>query len=544
MRKNTKSLVILFISVLALVCSCASIGTPSGGRKDMLPPVPLYFTPKNGSVNFSSKEIVVEFNERIKFKDLRKNLIVSPNIDIADHIKPSAAMPSKKMVIDLSKIELKPNTTYTINFGNSIADNNEGNELLNFKYVFSTGAKIDSLVVGGVVEDAFNEHFDPKTSILMYLVDSTYTDSTVYKTRPTYFARLRDAKDSTFRIDNVTPGEYQLIALVDDNSNMKYDQTKDKIAFFPRTININEKTSSKDTGYLLRLALAKPAYKVFQGVNAQKGLIQVTMNNFGSERTIERVTPQLAEGEKDLFLFSKERDTLQYWYSGDETDSIVFYVKKDGEVTDTINAKIRKPAKVDFTVFTSTSSPNIYENVFIVANKPIVAVDTSAIKLITEKDSLPVPFSLKIDSTHKKAELIFKQTPESKYLLDVYPGAVTSILGETVADTLLRTIKTKTKDDYGNLRITPVSFSQYPMIFQLMSDDMKTVIREFTLREKGYVTFDLLPPNKYRLRVIYDTNDNGKWDTVDFLNHVQPERVKYLTDSIEIRAMWSEDIQW
>ncbi|MDD4820712.1 MAG: Ig-like domain-containing protein [Flavobacteriales bacterium] len=542
MKINTKSVFLIVICTVALVYSCASIGTPSGGRKDMLAPVPLYFTPANGSTNFKAKEIEVEFNECIKFKELRKNLIVSPNIDIADHIKPSASMPSKKMVIDLSKIELKPNTTYTINFGNSITDNNEGNELLNFKYVFSTGDKIDSLVVGGVVADAFDEHFDPKTSILMYIVDTAYTDSTVYKEKPAYYARLNDSKDSTFRIDNVTPGTYQLIALVDDNSNMRYDQAKDKIGFFPRTITLDS-TSEKDNGYLLRLSLAKPKYKVFQGANLQPGLIQVTMNDFGN-RTVERITPDLSEGEKDLFIFSKERDTLQYWFSGEEKDSIVFYVKKDGEVTDTINAKIRKPAKVDFALRTSTSTPNIYENVFIIANKPITAVDSSAVRLITSKDSTAVPFSLKIDSTHFKAEIIFKQKPESQYLLDVYPGAITSILGETVQDTLLRTIKTKTRDDYGNLRITPVSFSQYPLIFQLLSIDMKTVVREVVLRGKDFVTFDLVPPNKYRLRVIYDTNDNGKWDTVDFLNHIQPEKVKYMTDEIEVRAMWSEDIEW
>ena len=258
-------------AITALIWSCASTGTPSGGRTDVNPPVPLSFSPENYSTGFTAKQIVITFDERIKFKDLSKQLVVSPPIErLALDITPTAAFPSKKLVIDLSKHNLLPNTTYTINFGNAIADNNEGNELPNFKYVFSTGDTIDSLSIGGIVADAFEEKFDPKTTIMLYRADSTFNDSTIYKERPMYFTRLTDKRDSTFRIDNISPGNYHLIAMVDDNSNMLYDQAKDKIAFFPRTV---EAKHDQSTGYLLRLAQGRPPYKVYQGVNQQPGLI-------------------------------------------------------------------------------------------------------------------------------------------------------------------------------------------------------------------------------------------------------------------------------
>lgn len=542
MKKHSIIWGLMSIITTGFIYACASVGTPTGGYTDRIPPVPLMYSPENGTTNFSERKITVIFNERIKFNDLNKNLIVSPHLDLLDHIKPTSAMPSKELTIDLSKVELEPNTTYTINFGSSIADYNENNTLPNFKYVFSTGDKIDSLVIGGVVEDAQGDKFDPKTSILLYRVDSTYTDSTVFKERPLYITNLSD-KDSTFRIDNITPGEYKLFALVDEGGNKLYDPHRDKIAFFPRTI-VLDSTANGEKGYLLRTAMGVLPYKIYSPANVQKGCIKIALNGFTEEHTIERILPALPEGEKDLFIYSSDRDTLSYWSSADEKDSIVFYVKKGDEVTDTINAKIRKASDPDFVVRMAGSSIHMYENIKIRATKPITTVDTSAISLTIDKDSVPVPFEVKVDSTMHGADIIFTQKPGAKYALQILPEAFTSILGENTRDTLTRVITTHTRDDYGDLRINPVSFDQYPMIFQLMNSTKSEVVREKVLRKAGSVTFDVLPPDKYYLRIIFDANGNGKWDTVDYMKQQQPERIKYMKDLIEIRAMWSEDIDW
>ena len=221
MKKKTFYFLLAIGAAIWGVHSCASVGAPVGGVSDFDPPVPQVYSPENYATNFQGDKITVTFDERIKYKDLSKQLVVSPPIkDIVMRIKPTAVLPTRRMEIDLSGIELLPNTTYTFNFGNSVGDNHEGAAIPNFKYVFSTGPQIDSLTVGGVVEDAFEEAFDPNTVVMLYRVDTTFNDSTIYKERPMYFTRLAHERDSTFLIENIAPGTYQLVALVDEASQV------------------------------------------------------------------------------------------------------------------------------------------------------------------------------------------------------------------------------------------------------------------------------------------------------------------------------------
>lgn len=533
---------LVLTAVFATIHGCASVGTPIGGRTDYDPPVALTYSPANYSTDFRAQKIVVTFNERIKFQGLSKELVASPPIkDLVQRIRPTAAMPSKKMEIDLTGIRLLPNTTYTLNFGKAIGDNHEGAAIPNFKYVFSTGQHIDSLQVGGVVQDAFSGKFDPKTVVMLYRVDSTFTDSTVFKERPMYFTRLAHEKDSTFLIENIAPGTYQLVALVDEASDLIYNQSKDRIAFFPRYLELKEPTQQ---GYLLRLAQARRPYKVYQGINRQKGLIQIAVDGLEPQDRVRRIDPPLMEGERDYYLFNPARDTLQYWFTGDEQDSIRFVVERAEAASDTINAKIRKPAQVEFSRHIATSRLELDGHIVIETNKPVGQIDPSAI-LLTDKDSVARPFAVKLDSAGLcRIELHFPVAPENEYRLSVLPEALRSVLGEMVQDTVSTRLKAPSQDDYGNLTIDPASFSsRYPLIVQLLNND--TPVKEILLRKEGEkAVFRRVPPGQYRVRAIYDANDNGRWDTVDYLKRQQPERVFYLDEKISVRAMWDEEVVW
>jgi hypothetical protein len=168
---------VVFIAVI--LTSCANRGTPSGGEEDIEPPVILKAIPENYSTNFNSDEIIIYFDEYVKIKDVRKQLIISPPMDTDPTIIPMGGA-SKYISIKI-KDTLQANTTYAFNFGQSIVDNNEGNPYPFYRYVFSTGKTIDSLSVKGFVVDALLEEPDTFVSVMLYDVDSTYSDSIVYK---------------------------------------------------------------------------------------------------------------------------------------------------------------------------------------------------------------------------------------------------------------------------------------------------------------------------------------------------------------------------
>jgi len=224
-----------FVFIAIITVSCANRGTPSGGEKDEEPPVILKSVPENFSTNFKGNEIKIYFDEYVKIKDLRKQLIVSPPMDIDPVVTPMSVA-SDYISIKI-KDTLEANTTYAFNFGESIVDNNEGNPYPYYRYVFSTGDVIDSLSVKGFVKDALLQEPETFISVMLYEVDSTYTDSLVYKEKPRYITNTLDSL-TTFSIDNIKAGSYKLIALKDKNSNYKFDQKNDKIGFIEEHITV------------------------------------------------------------------------------------------------------------------------------------------------------------------------------------------------------------------------------------------------------------------------------------------------------------------
>jgi Bacterial Ig-like domain len=166
MQKGFLKYIFLFLAIA--IVSCAKRGTITGGLKDTIAPKIIGSVPKNFATGFNGKEIKISFDEYVKLKDINKQLIISPPMKSQPEILPYTA--SKFITIRI-KDTLLPNTTYSFNFGKSIQDNNEGNPYQQFKYVFSTGSYIDSLVLGGKVKDALERKVDNYVSLMLYEVN-------------------------------------------------------------------------------------------------------------------------------------------------------------------------------------------------------------------------------------------------------------------------------------------------------------------------------------------------------------------------------------
>ena len=212
--------------MLLLLAACASIGTPDGGPYDETPPVFLHSTPAANSLNNKEQNIVLEFDEFIKLQNAYEKIVVSPPQIQQPEIKASG----KRITIELFD-SLKPNTTYTVDFNDAVVDNNEGNPLEAFSYVFSTGDIVDTLGISGTVLNA--EDLEPIKGIIVG-IHSDLSDTIISK-KP--FERVsRTDSRGRFNMRGLAPGKYRLYALADANGNFIYDQKSEKIAYFDSLI--------------------------------------------------------------------------------------------------------------------------------------------------------------------------------------------------------------------------------------------------------------------------------------------------------------------
>lgn len=522
----------LFLSLVTLLIfdSCARRGRPTGGEKDVTAPIMIVAEPSHKSIHFKSEKIRINFNEYIKLKDMNKQLVISPPLENQPIIIPVGTA-SKFIEIKLLDT-LKENTTYTFNFGNSIEDNNEGNPLKQFKYVFSTGNYIDSLNVSGTITDGFNKNADKNISVMLYEVTNNFSDSIIYKERPNYVANTLDSIG--FELTNIKKGKYLLVALNDANNNYKYDAKIDKIGYYPEFI-----TLPTDTSYLITLFKEELPFKLIRASEVKKGHIY-----FGYQGKSEGVSIELLTKEpktyKSKLVFEKEFDTISYWFTP-QKDSLQFKVTYQKKI-DTVTVKLRSKEIDSLLIRNNIGSVLSLKDTFsLTTNIPIDKVNKANIKII-DKDSTNVLFTTFLNPSKTALKLNFKKKYNNKYTLTLLPNAIEDLFGN-VNDTLQFKTTTKHPDDYGIIGVTLHNIRSFPIIVDLLDEDFNLVKRVYS-EKSSIFNFNFLEPKKYFVRVIYDSNKNKKWDTGNFLKKLKPEIIKYTNSPIEIKANWKQHLDF
>ncbi|MEA3497202.1 MAG: Ig-like domain-containing domain, partial [Bacteroidota bacterium] len=223
---------IAFSIIYLIIVSCAVQVAPKGGPKDINPPEVLTESPKNESINFNAKEIVIKFNEFIQLNDIHNKMIISPPIEPF----PEISINKKSIVIKIEE-KLEDNTTYKFQFGESVVDITERNPLKDFNYVISTGNKIDSLRIRGKIKGVYRDENEKKIKVLLYIAGN---DSSIYNEKPKYFSKTTE--DGSFEITNIKEGRYNIFALQDKNENYKYD-FGEKVGFTNKSIELVKDTN-------------------------------------------------------------------------------------------------------------------------------------------------------------------------------------------------------------------------------------------------------------------------------------------------------------
>ena len=520
----------LFLIVLVLSFSqCAKKGRPDGGPKDEDAPLFVTANPPYETINFDKNEINIYFNEYIKLKDLSKQLIISPplNPENPPLISPQGS-PSKYINIQILDTLLE-NSTYIFDFGNSVQDNNESNTLERFKYVFSTGAYIDSLTLSGSVKNSFKSESVENIKLLLYRLDSAYTDSAVYNRKPDYVTSTLDS--SNYEFSNLRKGNYLLVALNDARSDYVFNPKTDEIGFLKDTISLPRDSIIKTELSIFKEELP---YIFRRGKEIRKGQLIFGYQGKPSNLKVENLSA-VPDNFQTIIFPEKDKDTLNLWHSPIEKDSLIFKISNDN-IIDTITVALRKKQLDSLTVTKITGGVlNIKDTLFFSTNNPIIKIDTSRINFV-HTDSINISYEAFISKKESTVGFLFEKKFKTSYKLNLYPDALVDIF-ETSNDTVTSQFRTRSIEDYGEISLSIQNPKKVPVIIQLTDINDVTVAQE-TSSENKTISFNYLIPKKYKIRIIYDTNNNGKWDTGNYLEKKQPEPVQYFPEVQEIRPNW------
>ena len=520
----------LFLIVLVLSFSqCAKKGRPDGGPKDEDAPLFVTANPPYETINFDKNEINIYFNEYIKLKDLSKQLIISPplNPENPPLISPQGS-PSKYINIKILDTLLE-NSTYIFDFGNSVQDNNEANTLERFKYVFSTGAYIDSLTLAGNVKNSFKSESVENIKLLLYRLDSAYTDSAVYNRKPDYVTSTLDS--SNYEFSNLRKGNYFLVALNDARSDYVFNPKTDEIGFFKDTISLPRDSIIKSELSIFKEELP---YIFRRGKEIRKGQLIFGYQGKPSNLKVETLSA-VPDNFQTIIFPEKDKDTLNLWHSPIEKDSLIFKISNNN-IIDTITVALRKKQLDSLTVTKITGGVlNIKDTLFFSTNNPIIKIDTSKINFV-HTDSIYITYKAFISKKESSVGFLFEKKFKTSYKLNLYPDALVDIF-ETSNDTVTSQFRTRSIEDYGEISLSIQNPEKVSVIIQLTDINGVTVAQE-TSSENKTILFNYLVPKKYKIRVIYDTNNNGKWDTGNYLKKKQAEPVEYFPDIQEVRPNW------
>lgn len=588
---NSKSLYYIFIIIAAAVMySCANIGNPSGGPIDKTPPIFMRSNPTPNAVNVKDRKIEIFFDEIVTLKDPSTKIIVSP----AQTEMPRMSALGRKVTVELVD-SLLPNTTYTIDFSNSIQDNNEGNAIDNFAFAFSTGSVIDSMRVSGYVIDS--RTLEPMQSVVVGL-QSNLADSAFHKEKLQRVALTNDRGQFTIR--NVSPGSYHIFALKDLDRDYKFGNPTEDIAFLDSIIVPSIGTrEAADTVYndlneidtIMRAT--RPAYfpnDILLSMFNEDRKSQYLANNLRVDSTRISLTfaaasdtlPSLSiVGRNDVpdqwytLERSQTNDTLTYWIrpphlvSADTLMVATTYLRTDTASnlswgTDTLKftfqrQKAKKKKKNEETDSLeqirfmelhplANGTQEVYAPLLLQTGTPIERYSREAFHLQRklQNDTIFYPAEIKSialrDSTLNRRDLMLKVDwePGAAYTLAVDSLAMTDIYGLQTKP-LKVDFNVRKMEEYGNIvfNITAVRDSA---IVELLDGTEKIVLRAPVKNHRAEL-LNLLP-GKYYARLFIDRNGNGKYDTGNYDMHLQPEETVYYPGAINLKKNWDVEQTW
>ena len=551
---------------LLLVTSCAQVKPLTGGFEDTIPPNIIRSLPENFSSNQEEPVFIFEFDEIVDVSKLKEKLIISPYYDGSFEIK------SKKNTVSLIfDSAFNKNTTYIFNFADGLVDITEGNAAVKSRFVFSTGDKIDSSFVSGVVTNPLKNQVVEGALVGLYQKKDSID---LFHTKPTYFSFTDE--NGFFIIENIKAKDYTIYSYQDENKNFKSEYKKESFGFINNLISVD---SFVNKVHIPLYAEDLTTLKV--QANRDKGdVFDITYS--------KKVESLVVLSDENINWSLNDNTLLRFYKKNLEKDSSLVVVRANDrvgyEITDSIYVSFSGNQKRDFELDLDIdwSSQNIDDTVLFTMsfNLPLiktefkvdVLIDTVLIpekffynKVISlENNKIIGEFAVLIDSVElflkNKREKVIKDSlgfendsiyrVVSGYYKRLNPKIISFLIpkGEFVSitkDTLGVTsqeLRVRGKDYYGDFSGEVKGVNKNKKYFvELVDENFSTIYKNEILFP--FFSFKSISPGKYYLRVVNDVNDNFEWDYFGIKSKRQAERVFYYQEEIEIRSNWSvEDV--
>ena len=574
----------------AFFTRCASVGTPTGGPMDTIPPTVLGMMPELFSTNFQDDKVYITFNEYVQIKNQQKELYTSPQMKKP----PKLLLRGKSLIVELVKDSLAPNTTYAIEFGASVADNNEGNPLHGLRYVFSTGNEIDSMLMSGYTEDSQKGDSLGRTFIYFFEADSidkpeSY-DSTMFKYKPSKIARSQN--NGIFIAQNLKPVDYRVYAFWDKNDNQTYEPSIDKIGFLDEVYNPTRMpVFAIWYDSLRRYPSAEPQlyFRMFQDVSFARQSLQenkrtdqhrIELQFSAARPDIRSLTiDEVPEDKIIIEPLTPGRDTLALWLNvpseslPDTLHAHITYMKHDSvrvlqEQTEDLKLAWRRietreqerererlekekkkaeeegkewiepprPSTFVFENLKKNLEVNPEEDMPLEFATPLTRFDSTSFELISwgeEKDTISEPISFIPDSiSPRKWRIHSNWQAKRNYRLRIPTDALADITGEGNDSTEVNiTVADIEKFATLVLNVQPRQAGDEYTI--QITDATGKTMREIRNVGGGKHTLHYVPVGDLKMRIIEDKNRNGKWDSGNMVERRQSERSEFYKNESE-----------
>lgn len=592
MKNRKKAISIIFtLLICAMLYSCASIGNPSGGPRDEEPPRYARSNPPLGATNVNRQRIEIEFDELVNVKDAFTKVVVSPT----SKTTPKVSSQGRRVIVQFEDT-LQANTTYTIDFGNAIEDNNESNKINSYAFWFSTGEEIDTLQISGMVLAARN--LEPQQGMLVG-VHSNPEDSAFKKIRLERVAKTDDR--GRFTIRNLKPGNYRVYALADVNNDYTWDNPAEDIAFIDMTVSpYSEQTTVTDTIYdvvnsridtIVNRVRTRflPNDILLSSFNIDKKVQYLVKNERVDSTRLSLIFNAKSDTLPTLHLaslpdaenwyrleHSRYNDTLTYWLRPNlvpqdtllisatyqradsaqnivwGTDTIKFITKKIKEKKDkkkkSKNDSVKAPEIRYLALSQPTSMLEYYEPLRLNFDEPIEKINQSAIKLEVKEDTVwkPTATPVKLVSADSLSLLKYKIDYPwefgGNYKLTVDSAAIVGMYGH-FNKSIEHSFQVKKEEEYSNFSFIVEGLPAGMPAFVEILNASDNPVRIAPVAD-GVAEFLYLAPGTYYARLVEDINGNGEYDTGSYDDQRQPEFVYYYPKKINLKKNWEISQTW